>query len=89
MGSHSRSSSSNPGRSQANQQVRGGDLYSAIGDISGGIMRFNISTYKQTPDVDRIRVHNKEDTRRATRMHEGQSAPDVEGDSSPAELAKD
>ena len=89
MDGHSRSSSSNAGRSQANQQVRSDDLYSAIGDISGGIMRFNISPYKQTPDVGRIRVHNKKDTRRAPRMHEGQSAPDVEGDSSLAELAKD
>ena len=89
MGSLPHSSSSKPGRSQANQQLRGGDLYSAIGNISGGIMRFNIGTYKQTPDVDHIRVHNKKDTHRASRMHDDQAAPDVKGDSSPAESAKD
>src|SRR5436189_5263659 len=89
MGSHPHSSSFNPGRGQANQQVRNGDLYSAIGNISGGIIRFNIGTYKQTPDVDHIKVHNKKATHRALRMHDGQVAPDVKGDSSPAESAKD
>jgi hypothetical protein len=83
MGGHPHSSSSNVGRSQANQQVRDGDLYSAMGNISGGIMRFNISGYDQTPDVGPVGVQQKKDSHRVPRNNYGdQVAPDVKGNSS-------
>ena len=82
MDGHTRSSSSNAGRSQANRQVRS-DLYSAIGDISGGIMRFNLSDYNQRADVDHVGVRQKKDSQRVPQKdHGGQVAPGVKGESS-------
>ena len=83
MDGHSRSSSSKAGRSQVSQQVPGGDLYSTIGDISGGIMRFNLSDYNQRAGVDHARVQPKRASQRVLQKdHSGQVAPNVKDESS-------
>lgn len=73
------SSSSNAGRGQVNQQMRSESHHSsAMGNISGGIMRFNISAYNQPPNVDRIGVQQKKDSHRVPRnTYGGQVAADV------------
>jgi len=78
MAGHFHSSSSNAERGQVNQQMRSeSHHYSTMGNISGGIMRFNIGIY-QIPDVDRIGVQQKKGSHSGPRnKHGGQVAPDM------------
>jgi hypothetical protein len=79
MADHFHSSSSNAERGQVNQQIRSeSHHYSAMGNISGGIMRFNLGIYSQPPNVDRIGVQQKKGSHSGPRnKHGGQVAPDV------------
>ena len=86
MGGHLQSDSSNAGHGQANQQAHSGNLHDcAMGNISGGIMRFNISAYNQIPPVDKVAVHKKPSSRRIPRSKHaaGQVAPNVKDGNSP------
>jgi hypothetical protein len=42
-----------------------------MGNISGGIMRFNISDYDQTPDASLVGVQQKKDRDRVPRHSNG------------------
>jgi len=83
MAGHFPSSSSNAEHGQVNQQMRSESHHdSAMGNISGGIMRFNIGIYSQPPDVDRIGVQQKKGSHSGPRnKHGGQVAPDVRSES--------
>jgi len=72
MAGHFHGSSSDVERGQVNQQVRSESRhYSAMGNISGGIMRFNIGIYSQLPDVDLIGVQQKKDSHVVPRNKHG------------------
>lgn len=75
------SSSSSTERGHVNQQIRSENHHSsAMGNISGGIMRFNISAYNLPPGVDRIVMQQKKDSQRVpSNTHGGQVASDVKG----------